>query len=117
MNQRKACGESGEALVARKLEADGYRILARNARVGRAEIDIIASRGSVVVFCEVRTRSSSALIDPAESIDRAKIARVRKAAAGWLAEQRLRFSEIRFDAASVVLESAEPRITYFEEAF
>ena len=115
--QRQARGESGEALVAAKLQAAGYHILARNARVGRAEIDIIASRGSLVVFCEVRTRSSSALIEPAESIDRAKVSRVRRAAAGWLEAQGLRFSEIRFDAASVVLELPEPRITYYEEAF
>jgi putative endonuclease len=117
MNQRKACGESGEALVAQRLEAAGYQILARNVRVGRSEIDIIASRARLVVFCEVRTRSSSALMEPAESIDRAKVARIRKAAAGWLHSQKLQFLEIRFDAASVVLDTPEPRITYYEQAF
>jgi putative endonuclease len=117
MTRRQACGESGEALVAAKLEASGFRILARNVRVGRNEIDIVASRAQLVVFCEVRTRSSDALIEPAESIDRAKIARIRRAAAGWLQAQQHRFSEIRFDAASVVLDPGEPRITYYEAAF
>jgi putative endonuclease len=114
---RQECGASGEALVAARLEAAGYQILARNVRVGRSEIDIVASRARLVVFCEVRTRSSSALIEPAESIDRAKIARIRQAAASWLRAQKLNFTEIRFDAASVVLEAPEPRITYYEEAF
>ena len=104
-------------MVAARLEAAGYRILARNVRVGRDEIDIIASRGRLVVFCEVRTRSSDMLIEPAESIDRGKIARIRRAAASWLATQRPSFAEIRFDAASVVLAGGEPRITYYEEAF
>jgi putative endonuclease len=117
MSERRMRGDNGETLVAAKLEAAGYRILARNVRVGRCELDIVASRERLVVFCEVRTRSSSALIEPAESIDRAKVARVRRAAAGWLATQRLQFAEIRFDAASVLLEGTEPRITYYEDAF
>jgi putative endonuclease len=117
VNQRHERGCIGEGLVAARLEAAGYRILARNVRVGRSEIDIVACRAQLVVFCEVRTRSSDALIEPAESIDRAKIGRIRAAAASWLGAQILRFSEIRFDAASVVLGTAEPRITYYEEAF
>jgi putative endonuclease len=114
---RRARGDRGEALVAAQLEAAGYRILARNVRVDRNELDIIASLGRLVIFCEVRTRSSNALIEPAESIDRAKIARVRRAAAAWLASQRLHFAEIRFDAASVLLEGEAPRVTYYEDAF
>jgi putative endonuclease len=117
VNQRQARGASGEALVAARLEAAGYAILGRNVRVGRSEIDVIASRGRMVVFCEVRTRVSRALIEPAESIDRAKVGRIRRAAAEWLRAQKLSFSEIRFDAASVVLDAAEPSITYYEEAF
>lgn len=117
MTLRAERGERGEELVAERLVAAGYRILARNVRVGRCELDIVASRGRMVVFCEVRTRFSDALIEPAESIDRAKIARIRRAAAGWLATQRLSFAEIRFDAASVLLAGEAPRITYYEEAF
>ena len=117
MNQRQERGALGESLVATQLEAAGYRIVARNVRVGRGEIDIVASRAQLVVFCEVRTRSSSELIEPAESIDRGKIARIRVAAASWLRAQNLRFAEVRFDAASVVLGAAEPRITYYEDAF
>jgi len=103
--------------VAAQLEAAGFRILARNARAAGGELDIIASRDGLVVFCEVRTRASRALIEPAESIDRAKIARIRRTAAAWLAAQGQRFTEIRFDAASVVLEHPEPRVTYYEAAF
>jgi putative endonuclease len=112
-----ALGLRGEELAASYLEQQGYRILARNVRVGRCELDVIAARGRTVVFCEVRARASDALIEPVESIDRAKVAHVRRAAAQWLTSQVTRFEQVRFDAASVVLSGNEPRLTYFEDAF
>lgn len=117
MDRRKERGDAGEALAAAHLEAAGFTILGRNVRAGGGEIDIVASCAQLVVFCEVRTRSSSALIEPAESVGRAKIARIRRAAASWLREQDARFVEIRFDVASVVLEGPAPRLTYYQEAF
>jgi putative endonuclease len=117
MTARQEAGALGEQLVARRLESQGFQVLACNARVGRLELDVIAARGSLVVFCEVRTRNSRAFLDPIETIDRAKVGRVRKAAAQWLAGQQLRFDEIRFDAASVLLDGPEPQIDYFEAAF
>lgn len=117
MTERQVAGALGEQLVARQLEAQGFTILACNVRVGRLELDVIAARGRLVVFCEVRTRNSRAFLDPIETIDRTKVARVRKAAAQWLGSQPLRFDEIRFDAASVLLDRAEPEIAYFEAAF
>ncbi len=117
MTARQSTGTRGEQLVVDKLRGQGFDVLARNARVGRLELDIVAARAGLVVFCEVRTLFSNALYEPAESIDRAKVGRIRRAAAQWLAAQRLSFSEIRFDAASVVLAGPEPVISYFEDAF
>jgi len=117
MGARHTLGAHGEELVAERLRDQGFELLARNARSGRLELDLVAARGDLVVFCEVRTLRSNALYEPAESVGRAKIARVRRAAAQWLAAQRLQFREIRFDVASVVLGGPEPVITYFEAAF
>jgi len=108
--------------VARWLEARGYRVVGRNVRVGRLELDLIARRGRLVVVCEVRCRTDDRIASPAETIDRAKVARVRRAAALWMHTQprSLREGELRFDAASVVLrtpEGGEPRVEYFEDAF
>jgi putative endonuclease len=116
VSARQRLGQRGEELAALHLIELGFEIVARNARVGRCELDLIATRGRLVVFCEVRARSSALLIEPVESIDPAKIARVRRAAAQWLAAQGARFEQIRFDAASVVM-SEPPRLTYFEAAF
>ena len=51
-------GEWGEQLAARFLEDKGLRILERNWRFSRAEIDLIAEEGEVLVFVEVKTRTS-----------------------------------------------------------
>ena len=118
MRARQQLGVRGEELVAERLRREGFEILARNARVGRLELDIVAARDDLVVFCEVRTLTSSALYEPAESVGRDKVARVRRAAAQWLQAQPRRFAEIRFDVASVVLGGAgEAAVQYFEDAF
>lgn len=117
MGTRHALGVRGEELVAEQLRGAGFEVLARNARSGRLELDIVAARGDLVVFCEVRTLASNALYEPAESIGHAKIGRVRRAAAQWLAAQHMQFRQIRFDVASVVLSGAQPVITYYEDAF
>ncbi len=114
---RAALGGAGEALVASHLERLGFAIVARNARFGRLEIDLIARRDALLVFCEVRTRASRAFVDPIETIDRAKCDRIRRAALGWLQQRALDHCELRFDAASVVLNEDEETLTYYESAF
>jgi putative endonuclease len=110
-------GRRAEALIAQRLEQQGYIVIARNERVGHLELDIIAQRGNLVVFCEVRARSNDRWITPAHTIDRQKIGRLRRAAGRWLSETGLGFKEVRFDAASVVFDTPEGRVDYFEAAF
>ena len=116
---RAETGKLGEDAVAHWLEARGYVLVARNARVGRLEIDIIARRASLLIFCEVRTRRSSDWVHPAYTFDAAKRKRIRRAAAGWLERERPRHGGVRFDAAAVVLGATgdEPQIEYYEGAF
>jgi putative endonuclease len=109
-------GCEAEELVAARLRAEGYTIVAQNARVGRLEIDLIARRGRLIVFCEVRSRASADFVDPILTIGHAKVRRIRNAARAWLAFRRIRYEEVRFDAASVVLQP-DPAITYYEAAF
>ena len=99
------------------LEGRGYAIVARQARVGRKEIDVIARRGRLVVFCEVRARRRGGFVSPLETIDRAKIGRIRSAAAEWLRERAWRGLAIRFDAAAVTFDDPAGTIDYVEDAF
>ena len=114
---RAALGSQGEQLVARHLEREGFTIIGRNVRVGRLELDVVARRGSLLVFCEVRTRASRDFVDPIDTIDGAKQARIRSAALAWLEATDEPVLEVRFDAASVVLSEQEQALSYYESAF
>jgi putative endonuclease len=84
-------------------ESNGYEIVGRNWRCAAGEIDLIVRRGRLLVFCEVKTRSSEAFGVPAEAVGRSKQARLRRLAARFLeAEGPLRNSGIRFDVAAVL---------------
>ena len=114
---RHSLGARAEQLVCERLEREGWTIVDRNARVGRLEIDVIARRGTLLVFCEVRARRRGGFVDPLATIDDAKMRRVRRAARGWLLEHGRGGQAVRLDAASVTFDGAEPRIEYVEDAF
>lgn len=114
---RATLGARGEQLACDHLERSGFAIVARNVRVGRLELDVIARRGALLVVCEVRARSSDRVMTPAQSIDPRKVAHVRAAAAAWLRRARPGTSQLRFDVASVVFDTPEGRLNYLEGAF
>ncbi|MCB9667403.1 MAG: YraN family protein [Myxococcales bacterium] len=111
-------GQRAETLVAAWLEARGFRILERNARMGRLEIDIIAQQGRTLVFCEVRARTHARFMNPEDSVTSAKIDRLQRAARLWLeSHSESRGCVVRFDVASVVFDTTAGRVTYFDNAF
>ncbi len=97
LDPRRALGAEGEARAARYLEARGYRILARNARAGGVELDLVAERGRHVVFVEVKTRRGRRAGLPEEAVDARKRARLARGAAAWLREAHHRAAHVRFD--------------------
>jgi putative endonuclease len=118
--QRQVLGSDAETIVARRLEHVGFEIRGRNVRVGRLEIDLIAQRGSLLVFCEVRSRSHERQGGPWETVDWRKLGKVKRAAARWLREARqegqLRdIRAVRIDVASVVFDAPSPRVSYFPD--
>src|SRR5690606_9011733 len=78
-------GAEGERRAAAYLEARGWRILARNVRVDRVELDLVARRGRTVAFVEVKTRRTRGAGAPEEAVDARKRARLARGAAAWLA--------------------------------
>ncbi len=114
MDQRRARGEAAEALAARYLIERAHRIVARNARVGRLEIDIVAERDGEYAFCEVRSRRDGSILNPAETVDYFKQRRIRLAAREWMRKERI-VGSMRFDVAAVTFEPLE--LLYYEGAF
>jgi len=101
---RHCLGSLGEALAAHHLERLGLTIVARNHHTRWGEIDLIASDGETLVFCEVKTRRSPGR--PWDAMHARKQQQVRRMAAAYLAEvsDRPRRRELRFDAIGVVVD-------------
>jgi putative endonuclease len=100
--QRQAVGAYGERLASRHLEAAGLVVLARNWRCAEGEVDLILLDGADVVFCEVKTRRSGRFGTPAAAVGVAKVRRLRRVAACWLAQSARYPREIRFDVVAVL---------------
>lgn len=99
---RQVLGASGEEQAAAWYAGQGFTVLARNWRCSAGELDVVVGRGGLVVFAEVKARSSSAFGHPTEQVSVRQQLRVRRAAAAWLAEHRVRAGEVRFDVVSVL---------------
>ena len=118
--RRLDLGARGEELAVAWYTSRGYAVLARNWRCRDGELDLVASRGGCVVFCEVKTRAGSSFGLPAEAVTGEKQRRLRRLATRWLGERRpaAGFSDVRFDVACVTLRSgAEPSLEVIEAAF
>ncbi|MDX6205577.1 MAG: putative endonuclease [Frankiales bacterium] len=95
-------GRFGEDVAAAHLEGEGLILVARNWRCREGEIDIVAVDGDVLVFCEVKTRSSLAFGSPAEAVSASKLRRLKVLAARWLADSPRVWIDLRFDVVSVL---------------
>jgi putative endonuclease len=82
---RQRLGRAGEVVAGRVLVTRGYRIIARNVRADRVEMDLIARRGPLLIFVEVKSRSSLRAGSAAEAVDARKQNRLRRGAMAWLA--------------------------------
>jgi len=93
-------GRLGESLAILSLACRGYRILARGHRSPAGEIDIVARRGRLLVFVEVKARDS--LAGAAEALLARQRRRIARAAAGYLASRpELAHCQPRFDVILV----------------
>ena len=104
MAQKIELGKSGEALVAEYLSKKGYLIIDRNWRIKGGEIDLIASSADgVIVFVEVKTRSSVAFGHPFEAINNDKAHRMQRLALAWLATHKCFGCDYAIDVAAVLI--------------
>lgn len=106
--QRLATGGYGEASAARYLVEQGMVVLDRNWRCDAGEIDLVLRDGSVLVFCEVKTRASAAFGAPLEAVTPAKLARLRRLASRWMREHGVYADDVRLDLVGVLLDVSGP---------
>lgn len=114
----KELGDRGEVLAARFMERAGWSIVDRNFRMGRKEIDLIARRGEIVAFVEVKTRSGLGYGHPLEAITWKKRREIQQVAAAWIDRKGGPGDVYRFDAVAVqVRAGGEPLIEHVEDAW
>lgn len=114
---KQRLGAQGEDLAEQILAEAGMCVIDRNWRCRDGEIDLIAldevDGVQVVVFCEVKYRSGTGFGTPLESITFEKMRRMRRAAACWLSDRRVKAKRIRLDAVGVLaVPGEEVRITH-----
>ena len=116
MHSRARFGRSGEDEAVSFYESAGF-VVERNFRAGRWEVDLVAAKRGLVVFCEVKTRTSDRWGLPQEAVGREKQARIRRVASSWLAEHHPGPVEVRFDVVSVLVSDGQVHLTHIENAF
>ena len=102
-------GAKGENLALDFLEQKGYKILEKNCRSERYEIDIIAEYQNTVIFVEVKTRSSDYYGFPEEAVNITKQEHILKAAEDYVFMHDIK-NEIRFDIVSIIINSNTQKI-------
>ena len=117
MSRKDHVWRTGEQAAWEAYRRRGYRLVARNWRCPLGELDLVMEGEGVVVFCEVKSRSSLVLGEPFEAVGLEKRRKVRAVAEAFLGARRPR-SRYRFDVASVRIRGdglADVRV--FEDAF
>ena len=117
----KVLGDSGENTACLFLESKGYRIIAKNYRGNRKEIDIIAIMGDYIAFIEVKTRSSAGFGMPSESVDMRKRQNIILAAKKFMADSGDLYAEFqpRFDIIEIYRDNKTKKdyVRHIEGAF
>lgn len=110
-------GKQAEQYAVEYLESKGYRIIAKNFRYQKAEIDIIAENDNLLIIIEVKARANNLFIEPYEAVDKRKIKLIVSAADAFLREKQYE-KEVRFDIVSIIRgEGNQFKIQHIENAF
>jgi putative endonuclease len=105
-----------EVVAAKYLRSLGFRIVASGYRVREGEVDLIAFEGDVLVFVEVKSRSSSA--PPEGAVSFAKRTRITRAARAYISHHKLHETAYRFDIVAVnEIPGSAPECRLLRDAF
>ncbi len=117
MAEHNDLGNLAEELAATFLEKKGYKILVKNFRYQRGEIDIIAEFNNQIIIVEVKARGSDIFMEPQEAVTKTKIKSLVMVADFFMKDRNLN-QEVRFDIIAVLPdEKRKLQITHLEDAF
>lgn len=122
--ERKRIGSLGERIAENYLKNKGYQVLDRNyvfripGELQRGEIDIVAKKGDVISFVEVKTLKNPAfLISPEEKVNFSKRKKLIKTAESWLMKNKISLnSKWQIDVIAVEIKNGKAKVSHFENA-
>jgi putative endonuclease len=124
MPDAHAFGRRAEEVAADYLEAKGYRVLERNYRFNREEVDLVCFQpypryedGGELVFVEVKARRGHGFGPPEAAVTKEKQKAIFRVAEAFLHEYYLEGSLARFDVVAITWLGEDPEIEHFENAF
>ena len=117
VDHRQSLGKRGEDLACAELEKRGYVIVDRRFRTRCGELDIVARDEGVLVFVEVKARSSSNFGTPLESVTWQKQQRISRMAEAYLCAKRMAGTACRFDVVAVVEQQGTSTVELMKGAF
>ncbi len=119
LSERQAVGRRAEKAAERFLKRRGMRLVARNFSCPVGEVDLVFREGETYVFVEVRALGPRAAVSPRDTVGAKKRRRISRVADAFLASQRLRDIDVRFDIVEVYLDERQRprRIEHFPDAF
>lgn len=110
---RHRLGLGAEEQAIRYLQSQGWDVVAHRFRVGRIELDIVARRGHLVAFIEVKARRGTAFGSPFEAVTGAKRREIVKGARAWMDRYGQRGDVYRFDCIAIV----DNKLDHLQDAF
>lgn len=110
--EKRRLGFFGESKAAAYLKRNGYTIVGRNFRCPFGEVDIIAKKGDVTAFIEVKTRSNDNYGAPNEAVDNRRKQRYKNCVRFYFSGREIDCT-VRFD----IIEVTKDGINHIENAF
>lgn len=109
-------GDKGEDAVYAWLIKNKFTVVARNYQTRQGEVDLIAQKGDVIAFIEVKTRNTE-YFPLAQTVTYTKQQRIIKASRHYIFTHQLQDKVFRFDVATVLIKNQEYSIEYIPNAF
>ena len=116
MAQHNELGKKGEQLAIEFLIKNKYKILEKNYRYLKAEVDVIAQRENILAAIEVKTRTSNYFGNPQDFVNPKKIKLLLSAIDNYVIENDLDV-EVRFDIIAIIKNKKYTDIQHLKDAF
>ena len=116
MSESHNLGLKGEDLAVEHLKKAGFKILSRNWKWGKHEIDIIAENKDFIIFAEVKTRTDDYQMHPVTAVTKDKQKSIIWAAEGYIRKFNID-KECRFDVITIIKKREDFEVDHIEDAF